>query len=368
METVPKEKLVRAARVLEEGFGEIFACYVGRLEAAGSPLLADPSTVEQLRDQAGLALRDAATVLRGEDPGAVRPGNHVSEEIGTSRARLNVHPSESLRAVQALSQAALSVVAERLPPSETARSEVAAVAIALQGAIMERVARGAVAYGDYLLGKLHEAHADERRRIGRELHDRVAHTIMVAFRNLELFELFEERDPAKARVKLRAAKGTAQEAVRSVRELATELRRRSEAVEGLEVALGGLLEAVVPPGVRARVSVEGDESPVPAYVRDELFLMLREAVLNAVEHSEADSITVELSTPPGAIVAVVEDDGRGLWPGDGGAVGASAALAGGTGLDSMRERAAILGGSLRVHSVPLEGTRVEVNIPLARRC
>jgi signal transduction histidine kinase len=286
---------------------------------------------------------------------ATRP----SETIGVSKARGNVHAFHSLRAVVAFSEAALSVLVNDLPPSPTSRSEVAAVALAIQKSFMERVTRAALAYANYLLEKVHESHSDERRRISRELHDRVAHSIMVAFRSMELYEMYSTKDPSKAQAKLKVAKSMTQEALDMTRSLSRELRS-TPAEEGLEVALSELLSISVPQNIRSWVSVEGDESLITPQVRDELFLILREGIRNAVTHSQASTIAVEVDIAENRVKAAVEDDGRGFEPGE------EAAGAGGTGLTSMKERTSLLGGTLTLMSEPGKGTRIEIFLPLPR--
>jgi signal transduction histidine kinase len=217
-----------------------------------------------------------------------------------------------------------------------------------------------MAYADYLLEKTHESHADERRRISRELHDRVAHSIMVAFRSLELYEMYNTKDPSKAQAKLELAKSMTQEALELTRNLSRELRSTS-AEEGLEAALSELLSISVPQDIRTCVSVEGDESLLTSQVRDELFLILREGIRNAVTHSGASTITVEVDITEYRVKAAVEDDGRGFEPGE------EAIQSGGTGLASMKERASLLGGTLALASESEKGTRIEVSLPLLPR-
>jgi signal transduction histidine kinase len=222
---------------------------------------------------------------------------------------------------------------------------------------MERVMRAAMAYANYLLEKAHVSHADERRRISRELHDRVAHSIIVAFRSLELYEVYEGKDPSKAQDKLELAKSTTQEALELTRSLSRELRSTS-AEEGLEAALSELLSISLPREIQSRVSVEGDESLVVPQVRDELFLILREGIRNAVTHSRASTITVEVDIAENQVKAAVEDDGRGFVPGE------EEPRVGGTGLASMKERTSLLGGTLALASEPGKGTRIEICLPL----
>ncbi len=179
----------------------------------------------------------------------------------------------------------------------------------------------------------------------------------VAHQSLQLYEVMKDRDPSAVAAKMVLAREMTRAALESTRNLSMELRR-SEAEEGLEGALRDLLKVAVPSGVQVGLRVEGDESLVPGRARGQLFLILREAVLNATSHSECRHITVGLRIDEARAVGSVEDDGRGFdQDGD---------HFSGVGLSSMRERAQLLGGELTVRSVPGDGTRVEVFLPLAR--
>ncbi len=347
------------ADILETRFEEVIAAYEERLLAIGSPLLAEAETREQVMAQARSVLKEVTAVLRGREvPSDMQQtAARLSETIGASRASGNVHAFHSLRAVVAFSEAALSVLVNDLPPSPISRTEVAVVAVAIQKVFMERVMRAAMAYANYLLEKTHESHTDERRRISRELHDRVAHSIMVAFRGLELYEVYRGKDPSKAQAKLELAKSTTHEALELTRSLSRELRATS-AEEGLEAALSELLSISVPQGIRSRVSVKGDESLITPQVRDELFLILREGIRNAVTHSGASMITIEVDITENQVKAAVEDDGRGFE------LEEEVDQPGGTGLASMKERASLLGGTLALASEPGKGTRIEIFLPL----
>jgi signal transduction histidine kinase len=152
---------------------------------------------------------------------------------------------------------------------------------------------------------------EERELISRELHDRVAHSMGVAHQSLQLYEAFLKKEPSRAAAKLALAKETTRAALESTRNLSMELRR-SEAEEGVVAALEDLVEAAVPPGMSAQLHTEGDESDLPPYVRIQIFSILREGVRNAVRHSGADHLLVELSLTTEAATGSVEGDGRGL--------------------------------------------------------
>jgi signal transduction histidine kinase len=201
--------------------------------------------------------------------------------------------------------------------------------------------------------------AHERRRIGRELHDRVAHTMGVVHQSLLLYEAYRHHDPQKAEEKLELAKRRTSEAMNDTRDLsqALSLSEHEEEELELEAALSELLRDVVPSEMEEKLTVIGDEQTVSDEVREQLFLVLREAVRNTVSHSGARKVSVEVRTNEERIVGVVEDDGRGF-----GRKSSERAEAGG--LAYMAERASLLGGTCSIESVPGEGTRVETSFPL----
>jgi len=211
----------------------------------------------------------------------------------------------------------------------------------------------------------------ERRRIGRELHDRVAHTMAVAHQSLQLHRALADRDPARASEKLELARECTRTALDQTRDLSAQLARpeTEETRDGLSAALRALLDAHVPDGVEAGLSVAGDESAVPQPVKEQVYLVMREAVRNAVAHSGCGRIDVSLEIDHEELKGNVRNDGSGFDPqeypdqgrddrGDDGYVA-------GMGLRSMRERTGQLGGRLEVHSEPGMGTAVEVRVPLA---
>jgi PAS domain S-box-containing protein len=202
------------------------------------------------------------------------------------------------------------------------------------------------------------AEAEERKRISRELHDRVAHSMGIVHQSLELHEALKQSDPEAAQVKMNLAKQTTIEAMSLTRNLSSMLRSSAEVQEeSLSATLSSLLEAAVPPDLERDVSVEGDEALVPPHVREQLFVILREGVRNAVSHSEAGRMSVEVGVSSEEVVGCVQDDGRGFAEED--------VYAGG-GLRSMKERAELVGGTFKVSSGLGVGTTVRATIPLKR--
>ncbi len=198
------------------------------------------------------------------------------------------------------------------------------------------------------------AQAEERRRLSRELHDRVAHDIALVHQSLELHEALKGSDPQRAAAKMQLARRTVREALETTRDLSMELRE-PEVRRGLRAALANLLRDFVSPTVESSLSVEGDEALVPVEIRNQLFLILREAIRNAVTHSGSGRIAVALDISRERVAGRVEDEGSGFDPDEVRAAG---------GLRAMSERAALVGGTLDLSSAPGGGTTVKVSVPL----
>lgn len=352
--------LAQAASVLERHREEIVSEFRKRLQERESTLLSGShTTADQLEAQARAIIEDTARLIRKEESEAPwESEERLSETVGSSRARERVHPSESLQAVLELSEAALRVISQELP-SGTSPKTVAQIASAFYRCAMERAMRASISYVERLLREVEESHAEERRRLGRELHDRVANSLAVVYQNVDLVEVLKDEDPTQAEEKLELIRETTWDALTSVRSLSAELRQ-SVGEDGLEAALSDLFPRLVPEDIHSSISARGDESIVPNYVKEELFQILREAIRNAVSYSGAGCIRVELLIDPAAIRAEVFDDGQSFDP-------QGEDLQPGTGIESMNERAYLLGGSFRLTPEQGRGTRVEVEVPLERR-
>jgi signal transduction histidine kinase len=109
--------------------------------------------------------------------------------------------------------------------------------------------------------------------------------------------------------------------------------------------------------VKFRVLVDGATRPLHPIVRDDVYRIGREAIINAFRHASANSINVSLEYRDKGFRLVVRDDGRGLDP-----ELVRFGREGHFGLPGMRERAEKIGGQLRVLSRPGSGTDVELTI------
>jgi signal transduction histidine kinase len=133
-------------------------------------------------------------------------------------------------------------------------------------------------------------------------------------------------------------------------------------VTSLEMALTRHLDSMVADAdVRLRIS--GEEKWATPAVIDQVFLVLREALRNALTHAAPRLVKVAVDVSPEALRASVHDDGRGFVPRD-----AERRHPATAGLASMRERTALIGGMLTISSAPARGTYVDLYVPLSGQC
>jgi signal transduction histidine kinase len=345
------------AEALESRRDAVLVAYRSRLDTVGNSLALDADWLDQAVAQAAQILDDVGESLRS---GRIRVDERsidLAWEIGTARARTRVPPADSLRAAMELFELVLEAVLESATGRPEATVAVLTATRTLQRSIMMRIRWASEAYVSFLLDQVHQVQLAERRRIARELHDRVGGSASVVVRNLELTTAYAETSPVRARTKLGVAHRASVQTLDAIRGVATDLRLESK-VDNLEKALAGFLDAMANSETTVDVTVSGDESWVPATALDELFLVIREALRNAFDHAAATTVLGHVDIAPHEIRAWVNDDGVGFDPEE------VAAAGGASGLASMRERVELLGGKLSLCSVQGRGTRVEALIPL----
>jgi signal transduction histidine kinase len=137
------------------------------------------------------------------------------------------------------------------------------------------------------------------------------------------------------------------------------LRSSNSATLDLEKAFTQIVQELhVPDEVAFRVIVDGEPRPLHPAIRDDVYRIGREALVNAFLHSEAKEIDLEINYASKQMRVLVRDNGRGIDPRV-----LESGREGHWGLPGMRERAEKIGGHLRVWSRASGGTEVELSIP-----
>lgn len=203
-----------------------------------------------------------------------------------------------------------------------------------------------------------EERQKERGRIARELHD----TLFQGFLGASmLLEGAVEQTPADS-----PAKPSLNRALRLMRRVLDEgrvalqdLRSSASPSLSLEEALYVLWDELTPAGVQFRILVEGQPKPLNPAIQQQIYLIAREALLNALRHSGAAAIEAVVEYSPRRLRVVVRDSGCGIDP---------QVLRSGRdlhwGLLGMRERAGSVGAQVRIWSRLGAGTEVEISVPI----
>ncbi len=191
----------------------------------------------------------------------------------------------------------------------------------------------------------------ERRRIERDLHDGAQQRMVAVALTLGVAEARLASDPAGAGLLIAQAREDAQLAVKELREIARGIHPALLSDRGLCPALEAL-------AARAPVPVEVTGGPVSDLgepIEAAAYFVTAEALTNVAKYAHAREAFVRVSVEDECLCVEIRDDGVG-----------GAELSPGGGLDGLRDRVDALDGRFEVDSPPGGGTRVGVEIPLAR--
>ena len=202
-----------------------------------------------------------------------------------------------------------------------------------------------------------EVQETERRELARELHDQMGQMLTALTFNLEGLRRAEgPRHEAMVTESL----AIVQRLLHGVRDLSFRLRPAMLDDMGLREALRWFVDREAGrAGVRATLTAALTSTRLPAALETAIFRIVQEALTNVARHAKAKTVAVEVTERGGTIHLLVADDGVGF---DADAARRRLSL----GLIGMEERAARLGGTLEIESVPGHGTEVRARIPLAR--
>jgi signal transduction histidine kinase/ligand-binding sensor domain-containing protein len=202
----------------------------------------------------------------------------------------------------------------------------------------------------------------ERNRIAREIHDTLAQGYVGISVQLEvLAELLRQHKVEAAARHLDVTRGNVREGLADARQSIWALRSQDSGETTLPVELRRIVEAAGSHGFESNFSIYGAYRPLPPGTEREILRVAQEAIHNVKKHAGAKQLSVQLEYGREAIALEVRDDGSGFAVGE-----QQEPSQGHYGLTGMRERAATIGGTLEVSSVPGEGTAVRLQAPAPR--
>ncbi|MBU4233385.1 MAG: PAS domain S-box protein [Desulfobacterales bacterium] len=212
-----------------------------------------------------------------------------------------------------------------------------------------------------LAGHLLTAQEAERKRLARELHDDLSQRLAALAMEAETFERQTSLLSRADHVRLKEMKD-------KLVELSIDVHAMSRRLHPSILDDLGLADAVASEcaifrkrnGIVVNYRVENISREVPPNVAVCLYRIVQEALRNISRHAGATEVAISLVGENQAIRLLIRDNGKGFDPGQ-------KTSQVGLGLDSMQERAYLIGGDFSAKSQPGQGTVIEVLAPLSRR-
>lgn len=200
----------------------------------------------------------------------------------------------------------------------------------------------------------------ERTSIARELHDIVAHSVTVMLLGVRGARDVLRSSPEVAEDTLARVEATGEQSIGELRRILALLREADRGAESRPQPSLADLEALIAEhraaGLPVTLATAGSPRPLAGGVELSIYRIVQEALTNVVKHARASEATVTLSYGDAAVEVEVVDDGAPI-------AFDAPAPAGGNGLVGMRERVALLGGTLEVGPRTGRGFRVAARLP-----
>jgi signal transduction histidine kinase len=233
-------------------------------------------------------------------------------------------------------------------PDELMEALAAQLALSLHGAVSVQRAIVQDQQRRALVRRMLTAGEEERKRIARELHDEISQLLTVVQLSIDETGIDSPAVQKAKRLLLRTQK--------EVHRIIYDLRPSLLDDLGLAAAVRSHAASyLADKGIEVNLEIQ-EGLRLPPETEITAFRIYQEIVTNILRHAGADSVSVELYTDHNDVVLAVEDDGTGFDPEQG--------TGGGAGLLGMRERAALVGGTIVVNTEPGLGTQVTVRMPL----
>ncbi len=205
----------------------------------------------------------------------------------------------------------------------------------------------------------------ERKRIGRDIHDGLAQFFADYIIRLQIADQILDRDVNKARVELTELQGDIRNGMGKMRELVQNLYPKELGRVGLVGAIQVFVDRIVKSaGMEVSFVNEGLAKELPAALEATLYCIVQEALNNAKRHARASRVSLELKNDGNDLTLVIADNGCGFNVDE---LLAAQAQSDAYGLLSMAERAGLAGGRMEIDSNPGAGTTLRFVVPVSAR-
>ena len=200
----------------------------------------------------------------------------------------------------------------------------------------------------------------ERTRLAQELHDTLEQTITGIALQLDRVATHFGKNSDTASHHLKLARSLTRQGQTEVRHSVWGLRSRANEEFNLVNALNVAGRQIAnDAGMQIQLETSGEIQSLPETFEENLLRIGQEGIANAVKHSGAGIVKIQLQFSPQQVVLLIEDDGKGFDPDH--CIGPNE---GHFGLLGIRERAERMGGGASITSAPGAGTRIRVDVPI----
>lgn len=199
--------------------------------------------------------------------------------------------------------------------------------------------------------------SEERNRLARELHDSAKQEALAASFQLGTALTLFDQDPQAARTHLIKAEGLVDSVRKELTDLIHQLRPNDSGISFQDTLNDYLIDWSLQNDIGVELLVEGS-GDLSLEVKQTIYRIMQEALANVARHSQAEGVQVSLRFRERQVEFCVEDDGVGFDP---------QLPREGIGLKSMKERAAVLDGEIRIESAPEKGVLICVVLPTKTR-
>jgi signal transduction histidine kinase len=382
-----RTRLIDAPRIVMGSAATLLACLVGASWLIGSepfdPTMSGLLDLSLIVVAGGMLLSDMLDRLDlgvarlvsdlGEEQAPVALADSIGRALGDPSVELLYWSTELDGYVSAtgdrrdvddadLSRVATRLVARGEPlavvlhdaalslPDDRVAAVCSAARMALDNERLQAQVRAQLAEAQASRARLVEAGDAARRRIERDLHDGAQQRLLSVLLQLRVAAARHVRDGADVADELGRASAELSVAIDELRAIARGLHPPA-LDHGLATALEACAEAA---SIPVQVCVDPEISSLGPSRDAVVYFFVSEAVTNVVRHADASHVIVSVEVGDGEVIAKVSDDGRG-----------GAKVGQGTGLQSLADRAAALGGALAVVDARDGGTTVTLVLPLS---
>lgn len=242
-------------------------------------------------------------------------------------------------------------VSERTAAVEKARTEILQLYEELQR--KEQIRRE-------LLNRMFAAQEEERKRIARELHDETAQVLTGL--SYALDDASEAPPSTNLKPQLERMHELTTTALKEIRRIILDLRPTMLDHLGLIPAIGWYAETRLNGlGIHLSIRETGQVRRLAPAIETALFRVVQEAINNIAQHSRATRAELHIEFDSTQVQVLVKDNGKGFDPA---MVFATTNTQRGLGLIGMDERISAVGGKLTIHSIPREGTTIQLTVPI----